>query len=583
MKEANKTKLKEKNTQLVLFFAMVIIEALAMMIIGLLQVLMHFKTDSIIPLFASVFYLIVIIFLTIIFPKHLNLFKALSLTPMILFVIPYLYLGTEGGGIKSSMPIWMVLGLLMIFLFTKGPYFYILFTTTLSVYVACIIYNYKFLSDKLGNLPEIYYYQDNIMGVVVVSISCGLIIKYHQKTEEKSKKKIEIEKQNAQKANEAKSRFLTNMSHDIRTPMNAIIGMTEVANYNIDDKEKVQYCLKKIQESSTLLMNLINNVLDISEIENQNLKLKEASFDLLTFINETFSVLEHLAKSKKITLLNSFSNINNVELIGDYIRLRQVLMNLLGNSIKFTPEGGRVELKITELLSDDENYAKYLFEVIDTGIGMKKEFIENKLFKTFQREDNFIVNKTEGNGIGMNITKNILDVMNSKIQVESEYGKGSRFFFELKIKIKKKNQLANQEKENDVPDLSNKKIFIVEDNEINTELILSILERTKAKVENAWTGEEALEKLINSPENYFDLIFFDIQLPGINGYDAVKKLRSSNRNDLKTVPIIAMTANAFSQDVEQAKLSGMNDHISKPLNIKILFEKLKQYLKQENK
>lgn len=221
-----------------MFYTMVIIETLAMFIIALLQVAMKFKTDSIIPMLVSVVYLIVILFLSNAHPDKLSLFKKLTLMPMLLVIVPYLYMGTEGGGIMSGMPIWMVLGLLMIFLFTKVICFIISFSITLSVYIGCIVYTYLFMQDKLGNLDELYYYQDNIMAIVAVSVSCGMIIKYHQKLEDRSKQKIEQEKLNAQNANEAKSRFLTNMSHDIRTPMNAIIGMTEMANYYIDDKER---------------------------------------------------------------------------------------------------------------------------------------------------------------------------------------------------------------------------------------------------------------------------------------------------------------------------------------------------------
>ena len=319
----------ELSSQLLMFYVMVIIEALAMLSIALLQIVMDFQTDSILPMLVSVVYLLV----TLLFVKgredKLALFKAITLIPMLWGIIPYLYMGTEGGGIKSGMPIWMVLGLLVIFLFTTGKHFVFLFSSTLILYIGCLLYTYQCMPGRLGNLTELYYYQDNIMAIVAVSISCGMIIKNHQRIEAKSKQKIEQEKLNAQKANAAKTRFLMSMSHDIRTPMNAIIGMTEMASYNIDDKEKVQECLKKIMDSSSMLLYLINNVLDMSEIENNELKLKEMPFEIEEEVRKMYAVLEQTASARNIDFSVQFEDIRHKHLIGDAVRLRQVFMNLL--------------------------------------------------------------------------------------------------------------------------------------------------------------------------------------------------------------------------------------------------------------
>ncbi len=497
---------------------------------------------------------------------------------MILVMIPYLYMGTEGGGIKSGMPIWMVLGLLMICLFTKGIPCIVLFTMTLSVYIGCVIYTYLFMQDKLGLLEEIYYCQDNIMAIVAVSLSCGMIIKYHQKIEDRSKQKIEQEKLNAQNANEAKSKFLTSMSHDIRTPMNAIIGMTEMANYYIDDKEKVQDCLKKINDSSSMLLHLINNVLDMSEIENHELKLKESSFELWELADKIYAVLEQTANAKKLTFEVRCEQIRDNRLIGDVVRLRQVLMNLVSNSLKFTPPGGKVGLLISQEDNVESGYASFVIEVKDTGIGMKQEFIDTMIFKPFERDDTRYVNKTEGNGIGMSITKTILDVMGADLQIESEVGKGTSFLIHVKLKVDSDDTCEEHNEINSIPNLEGKRLLVVEDNEINMEIIVSILERTQAEIKQAWNAEDALKIFEESEEGYFSLIFFDIQLPGMNGYEAVKIIRGMDRHDASEVPILAMTANAFSQDVEQSLSSGMNDHISKPIDIDVLYRKLQTYL-----
>ena len=567
-----------KSSQLLMFYVMVVIEMLAMFLTAILQIAMKFKTDSIIPLFGSVAYLLVILFFTNSYSHKLPLFKAMALIPMILVMIPYLYMGTEGGGIKSGMPIWMVLGLLMICLFTKGIPCIVLFTMTLSVYIGCVIYTYLFMQDKLGLLEEIYYCQDNIMAIVAVSLSCGMIIKYHQKIEDRSKQKIEQEKLNAQNANEAKSKFLTSMSYDIRTPMNAIIGMTEMANYYIDDKEKVQDCLKKINDSSSMLLHLINNVLDMSEIENHELKLKESSFELRELVDKIYAVLEQTANAKKLTFEVRCEQIRDNRLIGDVVRLRQVLMNLVSNSLKFTPPGGKVGLLIRQEDNVESGYASFVIEVKDTGIGMKQEFIDTMIFKPFERDDTRYVNKTEGNGIGMSITKTILDVMGAGLQIESEVGKGTSFLIHVKLKVDSDDTCEEHNEINSIPNLEGKRLLVVEDNEINMEIIVSILERTQAEIKQAWNAEDALKIFEESEEGYFSLIFFDIQLPGMNGYEAVKIIRGMDRHDASEVPILAMTANAFSQDVEQSLSSGMNDHISKPIDIDVLYKKLQTYL-----
>lgn len=569
---------ENKPSQLLTFYSIVIIEMLAMLIIAILQVAMKFKTDSIIPLFGSVAYLLFILGFTKTHTDKLPVLKALALMPMIIFMIPYLFMGTEGGGIESGMPIWMVLGLFMIFLFTDGIYFIVLFTTTLFLYIGCMFYAYNYLQDKLGNLSELYYYEDNIMAIVAVSVSCGMIVKHQQKIEQKSKEKIEQEKLKAQAANDAKTKFLTSMSHDIRTPMNAIIGMTEMANYYIDDKEKVQECLKKISDSSSMLLHLINNVLDMSEIENDELKLKESSFQLQEIVKKVQTILEQTAVSKKLTLEIDCNNIKNNKLVGDAVRLKQVLMNLMNNSIKFTPAGGKVSLMIRQEDCDKDGYAAFTIQVKDTGIGMTQEFIDTMIFKPFERDDTQYVNRTEGYGIGMSITKKILDVMGADLHIESEVGKGTTFLIQVNLKIDSDDVCEESNEIGNIPNLEGKRLLVVEDNEINMEIIVSILERTNAKIIQAWNAEDALKIFEESEEEYFNLILFDIQLPGMNGYDAVKIIRSMDRTDATKVPIWAMTANAFSQDVEKSIQSGMNDHISKPIDIDLLYKKIQDCL-----
>jgi signal transduction histidine kinase/CheY-like chemotaxis protein len=494
---------------------------------------------------------------------------------------------TEGGGLSSGVPIWITFGILLVCILTEGIYFKIMLPITLIAACFTIIYGYIF-RDSLTYTPgsDFYYYQDNLAAVLCVSCSLGFILKYQkymwdkQNQElEKAMKAAEDEKLNAEKANEAKTRFLASMSHDIRTPMNAIVGMVDIARYDIDDTEKVKDCLDKISSSSTQLLNLLNNVLDMSEIEHDELKLKDVQFNMEEILENIQVVLTQSARSRKVDL-NFFVNIEHPNLIGDSVRFRQMLMNIISNGIKYTENFGKVDVNVEEVRSDDEDFAQFVIEVIDTGVGMTEEFIDNHMFKPFERSSERAVQKVEGSGIGMSITKGIIEAMDAELEVESEVGEGSKFT--VRVGFKKDNAIQkNFVKEKDgltILDATGKNLLVVEDNEINMEIIKAILERTHAKVTCVWDAEEAIDIISASNEGHFDLIFMDIQLPGMDGYAATRAIRCMERNDTATIPIIAMTANAFAQDVEKALNSGMNAHIAKPIDIDELFQKMYHFL-----
>ena len=568
------------------FYSLLFIEMMAITAVILVQSINHYETQSVMPMITAVVFLFVMLIFGVLYPKRIEMLSVLTLVPIIMGVIPYLYIGTEGGGIKSGMPVWMALGIAMIFLLTDGIYFKILLPLTVVEYMVCIYVSYKIMNDKLGQLEDIYYYQDNVLAVVGVAFSLGFIVKYQKHIERKSKEKIEMaknvaeqEKLNAENANQAKSKFLANMSHDIRTPMNAIVGMTELARYQIDDKEKVQDYLEKITASSTQLLHLINNILDMSEIERHDIKLKENKFNLEELIDNVYVVLAQTARSKKLEFDVKCEHIKNGNLIGDSVRLRQMLMNIVSNSIKFTNTGGIVQVYVEQKASESsEEFAQFLFRIHDTGVGMTQEFIDKMLFQAFEREETQYVKRTEGSGIGMSITKSIADAMGATLRVESEVDKGTTFTIETAFKIDQDGPLEKEENGSVIVDAKGKNVLIVEDNEINMEIIIAILERTNANVITAWNAEEAIELVRDSEENYFDLIFMDIQLPGMDGYSAARTIRCMDREDVLAVPIIAMTANAFSQDVEKSLSSGMNAHISKPIDIDDLFQKMYYYL-----
>lgn len=575
------------DTQRLVMNAIFIISMTALVVLISTEAIVYQEEESgILGLFLILLFLMIMFVLVNVYPQKIRLWSAIVTIPINFVFFPHQFLVASGGGIKSGMPIWLTFGILLVFLTTEGIYFKILLPLTIAVNAGMFMWAY--LNPEL--VPERmlrnYYYNDNLIAMLVVGCSCGFVLKYQKAVQNRQTEAIEQarivaeqEKQNAQRANQAKSNFLTNMSHDIRTPMNAIVGMTDIAKYNIDNKEKVMECLQVINASSTQLFQLLNNVLDMSEIETQGLRLKEIPFNLEELLENIEVVVWQSARNKKIDL-QFRCDVRNGNLIGDTVRLRQMLMNIIGNSVKFTSAEGRITVTVKQIDNEIDDYANFIFEIEDTGIGMSQEFIDKMLFNRFEREDGQVVNKTEGNGIGMSITKGIADAMGATIQIQSKQGEGSKFTIYLRMKVDRNSRESiKKDKDGSISfDATGKKILIVEDNEINMEIIKGILERTNAKIVCAWSAEEALEFIENEGEEFFDIIFMDIQLPGMDGYSAARNIRCMPREEAMTVPILAMTANAFAQDVEKAFNSGMNAHIAKPIDVDELFQKLYHFL-----
>lgn len=515
-------------------------------------------------------------------------------------------------------------------------------------------------------------------------------------------------------ANHAKSDFLSRMSHDIRTPMNAVMGMTAIAAMHLDDTERVKDCLNKITISSRHLLGLINEILDMSKIESGKFTLNEEEIDLSSMVDDLLTIMHPQIAAKNQHLKINVTNITHEKVIGDSMRIQQVFVNIMGNAVKFTPEGGNITMTLTEKPSGVSGNGCYEFTFEDTGIGMSKEFI-GRIFEPFARANDSRTGRIEGSGLGMPIAQNIVRLMNGDIQVESEPGKGSKFIVTLYLPLCGEDsgdishlkdlsvlvvdddqitcenacdllasigmqsewvtsgddaidRLALAQDENrhysavildwkmpgkdgvqtareirhkinkDIPiiilsaydwsaieqearaagvnafitkplfksrltyvmknlvtpdtiqgnsdvdrlydvDYKDKRILLVEDNQLNMEIAEEILSTTGVSVEKAYDGKEAVDKVLSTPENYYDLIFIDIQMPNMNGYEATTAIRMSNRADLKKIPIIAMTANAFSDDVYQSKSVGMNEHISKPIDITTLLKVLDTWLK----
>lgn len=386
--------------------------------------------------------------------------------------------------------------------------------------------------------------------------------------------------ESARRANKAKSDFLSNMSHDIRTPMNAIIGMNTIARKNIHNPEKLEDYLDKIDSSSHHLLSLINSVLDMSKIESGKVTFVEQPFNLEQMVKDIMAIIQTQANKKNQQLICSYDTLKGVVVQSDVLRIRQVLLNILGNAVKFTPEKGKISFKAMKSSSVYEGYSTFEFVCSDTGIGMSQEFI-NKLFQPFERDRTIAVNSIEGTGLGMFISKNIVEMMNGEIYVESKENQGTTFtvIFHLKEERYQQEQLSEgiSEEEEFTVQLKGKRILLVEDNELNREIAQEFLLDTQADIEVAVNGKEAVEKVENSPEFYYDLVLMDIQMPEMNGYEATAAIRKLERQD-HDIPVIAMTANAFADDIRQAKEVGMDDHISKPIEIEKLFSVLNQHI-----
>ncbi|MCI5656031.1 MAG: ATP-binding protein [Ruminococcus sp.] len=393
----------------------------------------------------------------------------------------------------------------------------------------------------------------------------------------------------ANRANQAKSNFLSNMSHDIRTTMNAIIGMTSIAEAYLNNPEKIADCLSKIKISSSHLLALINDVLDMSKIESGKIELNEENIVLSELIDNVIDICKPQAEIKKHTLTIDIKNIEHNRVIGDEIRIKQIFTNFISNSIKYTPEGGKINVIISEKLVNRPYVGCYEFIFEDNGMGMEPEFLKH-IFEPFTRERKSYIGKIQGTGLGMAIAKNIVSMMNGDIEVESIKGKGSKFTVTIFLKFQIDGNLSDNIKNNcdnstnslaefAKNDYSSKRALLVEDNTLNSNIAGEILKMTGIKVEYASDGKEAVDRILSLEPYYYDIIFMDIQMPIIDGYEATRIIRNSNREDLKNIPILAMTANALAQDVQAALKSGMNQHMSKPLDLNQLYNALERWLK----
>ena len=399
----------------------------------------------------------------------------------------------------------------------------------------------------------------------------------YRKSLEQKNIALQLAVQRETKANLAKREFLFNMSHDIRTPMNAIIGFTALAQTHIDDRDQVEDYLKKISVSSQHLLSLINDVLDMSRIENGKVTLETKPVHLPELVGDIGDAIQVGADKKHISFTVDTAGMKNEDVIADPLRLEQILINVLANAVKFTPDGGQISLRIVQKDTASADYADFEFHIKDNGIGMSEEF-QKHIFEQFARERTSTVSKIQGTGLGLSITKSLVDMMGGRITVESEPGRGSEFTISLRFPVgeAKAGQMIPISK---ASDFTGKKLLVVEDNELNLEIASTLLEEAGFEVDTAGNGKIAVEKVEAASAGRYDLILMDVQMPEMDGYEATRRIRALPDKKKAAIPIVAMTANAFEEDQKNALNAGMNGHIAKPLDIQKLFQVLSELLK----
>ena len=395
--------------------------------------------------------------------------------------------------------------------------------------------------------------------------------KQGQEKDEKYKAELLIAAKKAEAANEAKTEFLQRMSHDIRTPINGIRGMVNMADHYADDMEKQTEYRTKVKEASNLLLELVNDVLDMSKLESGEVVLEESPFNLSSIFREVFNVIEQMAAEQNIRIVWEKKEIIHRDLIGSPMYVKRVMMNILSNAVKYNRENGQIYISCREIPSEQPEMTIMEFVCRDTGIGMTDEF-QKHIFEPFAQEHTGSRTKFTGTGLGMPITKKLVEKMGGTVTFESEKGVGTTFVIRVPFKIDLDADKREEQTDASEKSIKGLHILLAEDNELNMEITEFVLQNEGADLTKAWDGQEAVELFRNSEPGEFDVILMDIMMPVMNGYEAAKMIRSLDREDAKEIPIIAMTANAFTEDRIKAKEAGMDEHVAKPVDVELLIK-----------
>lgn len=446
--------------------------------------------------------------------------------------------------------------------------------------VDCTLPNDRWYFDIIpsgGWIPISYWISDVVICYVLSLLIAALFYLFFMKRyhEQQYAEKLQLSAVEAQEASEAKTRFLFNMSHDIRTPMNAIMGFTELLNRNLDDQEKARGYLRKIQNASSLLLTIINQVLEMARIESGTVTLKLEATDLSALFHSVNTVFEADIQKKNIQYSED-AHVPHKFAYCDKTKLEEIYLNIVSNAIKYTPDGHAIRVEIHELPSEDKKKACYRFTCEDSGIGMSADYLPH-IFDEFSREHTTTENKVVGTGLGLPIVKSLIEQMGGTIQVESTQGVGTKFTVDLTLMLAPREEVYSSPEalaEAEHAKLRGRRILLAEDNDLNAEIAIALLGEEGLLIERAADGEECCTMLAQAPEGYYDLILMDIQMPRMNGYEAAAKIRGMADVKKAGIPIIAMTANAFAEDRQAALDAGMNAHVAKPIDMAVLLPTL---------
>lgn len=413
------------------------------------------------------------------------------------------------------------------------------------------------------------WYQETLYRESIKGVDKYVLVLSDRTNEQKGSLMLEQALDIARSSNEAKSQFLANMSHDIRTPINAIVGMTKIARESGEASEKIAGCLDAITASSRHLLKLINDVLDMSRIESGQMELQERRFDIDDVVGGVEAIIRPQAQAKSQELRIDRSKMKHKAFSGDELRISQILLNLASNAVKYTQEGGSIALVVQELAKTRPSYASVAFTITDNGMGMSPEFVE-RIFDPFERSEEVSIARIQGTGLGMSITKALIDAMGGIVEVDSEKGRGSSFRVTLELRVVSSADACPPLKV--VPESTSyrfegKRFLLAEDNELNAEILIELLGCRGAKVEWAENGEKAIDAFSKHPAGYYDAVFMDVMMPVMNGYEAARALRACSSARSEEVKIVALTANAFAEDVKSALDAGMDAHVAKPVDI----------------
>ncbi len=492
-------------------------------------------------------------------------------------MLPSLYISS--GGIEGGMPLWCLLGFVFPFLLIKGKSCITVFVISITEFIVLIIYSYYHpeIIMKMENLQIVL--MDMVITMIAVAVIIASIFRYQAHIYQKQQKAIIKSVREANQAIKQKQDFISNVSHDIRTPMDSIIGFTELARKNMDNPEKLRDSLEKISRASGHLLNLVNEVLDISKIDSGKSVVEEEMCSIHEIVDNVCQLLQHEIDNKKLKLEFDYSMLDEDVLSCDNLRLNQILLNLVSNAVKYSYEGGTISISVIQLSSEDESKVINEFHIKDEGCGMTPEFKEH-VFEPFARDKSSPVS-AEGTGLGLTIAKSLTEIMGGSIEVVSELGKGSEFTVTVPLSIP---SLMEIEEEQDIViyDFKGRRVLVVDDNQLNREILVEAMREEGFDVDEAIDGSFAIEKLRDTEPGTYELVILDLQMPVMDGYETTKIIRSFKDPKVSQIPIVALTADALPEEKTRAFNCGINAYLVKPVDMPALLKVLMLFFR-ENK